>query len=87
MSRHTITTPDGRTVLVGWDRPTSTFYAMGLPMFWYGTSTGELDTVEDLAEVLRPHGVTLPDDLVRQLVTDRMNEGRLGRPTGIGGQA
>lgn len=66
-------------VIVGWDRPMSTFFAQvwdvpdgathheqGKLLLWLGTSLFEVEEVGTLAEAVRPF-VTLPDDLITRL--------------------
>ena len=66
-------------VIVGWDRPMSTFFAQvwdvpeasshheeGNLLLWLGTSFREVDEVDDLAEAVEPF-VTLPEALISKL--------------------
>lgn len=87
--------PDGRETTVGWDAPLNTYFAMAfdpppsgdefddeIEVFWVGGMPTEIAHVQDLAEVLREHGVVFPPDVADQLLKDKTGEGdqSQGRP-------
>ncbi|MFG2076929.1 hypothetical protein [Nonomuraea maritima] len=67
-AEHTLTT-------TGWDAHFRTFWAQSYvgdeqDVFRYGTAPGEIPTQEQLAELLRTHGVTIPPEVARGLALD-----------------
>ena len=62
-------------IVVGWDRPLRTYFAQvwdggelgaGALVLWAGAGPDRVQTVEDLADLLAPHG-EIPDAVVAQL--------------------
>jgi hypothetical protein len=92
MTRHTIPnapgSPPNRETVVGWDSPLGTYFtqcydepddprADDTIVFRYGaTRCGEIPTLEQLAQILRTHDVTLPADIAHQLSIDTRTAGR-----------
>jgi len=84
MSRHKVPLRDGvqaESAWIGWDRPLNTFFAqvIGLPdvdgeqdcVIWQGTYPGELPTPRSAIALIEQY-CDVPEDLARQLETDRL---------------
>jgi hypothetical protein len=74
MSRYTITALDpALTVVIGWDRPLSTFFATVTDeridddedrlLLWIGTDTAEVQRAEDLVTPLAPYAAITADHI------------------------
>lgn len=87
MSRHHVDATNGLQADLGWDRPLGTFFVQVYEsspeedmVLWAGFGRGEIATVEDLAELIAPHGIELDPALRHALAADREHEGF--RPSG-----
>jgi hypothetical protein len=79
MSRYTFRGEDPRhTIVVGWDNPLLTYFAQVWderssedyePELWVGCKIGEIETVDELAEVVAAYG-ELPAEIVASLEQD-----------------
>lgn len=77
MSRHEIPLAGGRELVVGWDPPLETYFAVlrtpehAHPVLWVGTEPYELDDLAALGRALGRHREHLTPDLELQLYRDR----------------
>lgn len=85
MSRHSLPTNTEYTdcwVVVGWDRPLTTFFAQVFrraskpnedddEILWIGASRGEIPDVETIKHAVTPYA-TLSREIARQLQIDRL---------------
>lgn len=88
MSRHHVEAPNGLQADLGWDRPLGTFFVQVYEtspeedmVLWAGFSRDEIETVEDLVELVEPHGFQLDEALRLSLAAEQEREGfRPGGP-------
>jgi hypothetical protein len=87
MSRHILAPrpgKEGHEIVIGWDRPLATFFAMvrtgdDLPL-WVGCTYGEILDPSRVIALVRPYAL-IPDDLDQRLRADMAREGsRVGTP-------
>ena len=84
MSRREVPVKEGCTqvarVIVGYDRPLESFFAQAIAIdangeencvIWQGTYPGELPTPRSAIALIEPY-CDVPEDLARQLETDRL---------------
>ncbi|MGW6499381.1 hypothetical protein [Nonomuraea angiospora] len=84
-SRYVLPNPPGSPAAMttaGWDPRFATFWAQSYvgdeqTVFRYGISPREIPTLEELAELLRTHGVTIPPEIARELGRDTWSGGSL----------
>ncbi|MEU4511722.1 hypothetical protein AB0G05_19700 [Nonomuraea wenchangensis] len=80
-SRYVLPNPPGSPAAMttaGWDPRFATFWAQSYvgdeqTLFPYGTTPREIPTLEELAELLRTHAVSIPQEIARDLARDQRN--------------
>lgn len=81
MSRHDLPAHRGNTVVVGWDQPLMTFFAIvkrigdGEIVEWLGTEPYEIDEIDELVRRVAPYA-EIPYGLQMTLYGDK-DEGRM----------
>ncbi|WP_433444604.1 hypothetical protein [Nonomuraea sp. CA-141351] len=85
-SRYVLPDPPGSPAdaltTTGWDPRFATFWAQSYvgdeqTVFRYGVTPREIPTLEELAELLRTHGIHLPPEIAHQLGRDMRSGGSL----------